>query len=309
LADFFSSPIDLRKKASPVISIYGDVGHSLTRMIWELIPGYDVTISNPATPEALYEEAYDSAMVFVVVGSATDENLEIANKLSSINGVVADIIAITPEPDIRKRLHILAAKFDAIYNLDILSTQDFVQIFHHKLKKGIMRLHARLQEDEYTAFLGFLSVSADAFIVFDQQKRIFYVSEHYLRLYPRSREIFVRGTPVQRVFDSISREMGVGQHDPRYQAALQFWSTLKGQFEFMLDSGTHLRMTAVELPHKSRPIKIRNSLWKSNSRSWSALWRLSRKLACCKSSLLVWSVTNSARLWQLLTGTPSLSSV
>ncbi|HNQ92731.1 MAG TPA: ATP-binding protein [Alphaproteobacteria bacterium] len=254
MADFFSSPIDLRKKASPVISIYGDVGHSLTRMIWELIPGYDVTISNPATPEALYEEAYDSAMVFVVVGSATDENLEIANKLSSINGVVADIIAITPEPDIRKRLHILAAKFDAIYNLDILSTQDFVQIFHHKLKKGIMRLHARLQEDEYTAFLGFLSVSADAFIVFDQQKRIFYVSEHYLRLYPRSREIFVRGTPVQRVFDSISREMGVGQHDPRYQAALQFWSTLKGQFEFMLDSGTHLRMTAVELPHKQGTI-------------------------------------------------------
>jgi len=30
---------------------------------------------------------------------------------------------------------------------------------------------------------------------------------------------------------------------------LEFWSNLSGQFEFRLDSGTHLRMTAVDLPH------------------------------------------------------------
>lgn len=245
-----SSPIDLRKKTSPVVIIYGDdENQAFTRKVWDMIPNYNVVISAPQSLEALYDDAYNSAVVFVIVNDADDENLRIAEELSKIKGVVADIIAITKEPDIRKRLHILSAKYDAIYNLDIIDSGDFAQIFHHKLKKGIMRLKARLQEDEYQVFLGFLAVSADAFIVFDTQKRIFYVSEHYLKLYPNSREMFVRGTPVQRVFEAIAAEMGVGQHDPRYQNALDFWGALKGQFEFRLDNGTHLRMTAVELPH------------------------------------------------------------
>lgn len=250
MSNSFVTSVNLRKKSAPTISIYGDTGeYELTKLIWELIPGLDVMISTPQTTMELFEEAYDSAIVFVVVNEASDENLYIAEKLSQINGVVADVVAITKEPDIRKRLHILSAKYDAIYNLEILQSEDFRQIFYHKLKKGVMRLNSRLQEDEYNAFLGFLSVSADAFIVFDRQKRIFYVSQHYLRLYPKSGDLFVRGTPVQKVFDAIAGEMGVGQHDPRYQAALDFWVRLEGQFEFRLDNGTYLRMTAVDLPH------------------------------------------------------------
>ncbi len=251
----FPTSVDLRKRSSPIISIYGDSGEfELTKLIWDLIPGFDVVVSTPQTKEELFAEAYDSAVVFVLVDEASEANLEIAEQLSRISGVVADIIAITREPDIRKRLHILSAKYDAIYNMEILGLPEFTNIFNHKLKKGIMRLNARLQEDEYNAFLGFLSVSADAFIVFDRQKRIFYVSQHYLKLYPKSRELFVRGTPVQKVFEAIAREMGVGQHDPRYQDALDFWIKLQGQFEFRLDNGTHLRMTAVDLPHEQGTI-------------------------------------------------------
>ncbi|HOO51605.1 MAG TPA: hypothetical protein PLK94_10000 [Alphaproteobacteria bacterium] len=133
----FSSPVNLRKKTSPVISIYGDLEDKrVTNTIWELIPGFDVSVSTPQTLDELIEEAYNSAVVYVVVDEATSENLEIADKLSAVPGVVADIIAITREPDIRKRLHILSAKFDAIYNLEILDTEDFSQIFIHKLKKG-----------------------------------------------------------------------------------------------------------------------------------------------------------------------------
>lgn len=245
----FSSPIDLRKRSSPVVVIYGeDRNKEFTKTLWDLIPTYDVQIANPKSLDELCEVAYDSALVFVMVDDADDDTLRVAEELSNIKGVVADVVAITREPDIRRRLHILSARFDAIYNLEIVGGGEFSQIFHHKLKKGIMRLNARLQEDEYNTFLGFLSVSADAFIVFDPQKRIFYVSEHYLRLYPHSRHVFTRGTPVQRVFEAIADEMGVGQHDPRYQSALDFWVSLKGQFEFRLDNGLHLRLTAVDLP-------------------------------------------------------------
>lgn len=245
----FLSPVNLRKNSVPLISIYGDgVDRELTKLIWSLIPGYDVKISNPTTPEELYNEAYGSAVVFVVVKDNLDENVKIAEDLSLIKGVVADIIAITPEQDIRQRLHILSAKFDAIFNLEIFDSHEFHKIFLHKLKKGMMRLNARLQEDEYETFLGFLAVSADAFIVFDRQRRIFYVSEHYLELYPQSATHFVRGTPVQKVFEAIAEEMGVREDDPQYRESAEFWMRLSGEHEFKLDNGMHLRMTAVDLP-------------------------------------------------------------
>lgn len=246
----FTSPVNLRKIDVPIISIYGDnEDRSLTQLIWNYIPGYDVRISNPSNQEDLCKEAYGSAMVFIVVKDQLDENAKIAEILSQTKGVVADIIAITPEPDIRKRLHILSAKFDAIYNLSILDGEEFKKIFLHKLKRGIMRLNARLQEDEYETFLGFLSVSADAFIVFDKQRRIFYVSQHFLTLYPDSAEFFVRGTPVHKVFDAIISEMHVDADAEDYNATRAFWERLSGQHELMLDNGVHLRMTAVDLPN------------------------------------------------------------
>lgn len=243
------SPVNLRKTDVPVISIFGDGDErQLTKLIWSLIPGYDVRVSNPQTKEELYNEAYNSAVVFVVVSDHSDKNLQIAQDLGELEGVVADIIAITAEQDIRNRLHMLSAKFDAIYNLEILATDDFRKIFLHKLKKGMMRLNARVQEDEYQTFLRFLSVSADAFIVFDKQRRIFYVSDHYLELYPRSATQFERGTPVQKVFEAVTEEMGVEKTDPEYMQSLAFWTRLSGEHEFELDNGTHLRMTAVALP-------------------------------------------------------------
>src|SRR3989338_1936675 len=245
----FSSPVNLRKNAVPLISIFGDGDdRALTKMIWSFIPGYDVRISNPDTREELYSEAYGSAVVFVVVKDNLDENVKIAEDLSQIKGVVADVIAITPEQDIRQRLHILSSKFDAIFNLEIFDSNEFHKIFLHKLKKGMMRLSARLQEDEYETFLGFLAVSADAFIVFDRQRRIFYVSEHYLKLYPESADQFVRGTPVQKVFEAVAEEMGGLPDDPQYKESAEFWMRLSGEHEFKLDNGMHLRMTAVDLP-------------------------------------------------------------
>ncbi len=123
-------PVNLRKNSVPVISIFGDdEERSLTKQIWTFIPGYDVKISNPKTKEELYSEAYGSAIVFVVVKDDLDENVQIAEDLSLIKGVVADVIAITPEQDIRHRLHILSAKFDAIFNLEIFDSVEFHKIF------------------------------------------------------------------------------------------------------------------------------------------------------------------------------------
>ena len=81
MSNSFSSPVDLRKKTTPVISIYGDLGDKqLTQLIWELIPEFNVSVSTPQTVEALIDEAYNSAVVFVVVDQANSENIQIAEK-------------------------------------------------------------------------------------------------------------------------------------------------------------------------------------------------------------------------------------
>ena len=42
-----------------------------------------------------------------------------------------------------------------------------------------------------------------------KDKRIFFVSEHYLSLYPNSTEFFIRGMPVQRAFEAVAKEKGL----------------------------------------------------------------------------------------------------
>ncbi len=241
-------PVNLRKKQLPAVTVYGDRYGDLAKILWGMVADQEIRFLNPATRDELMSEAQNSALIFINVSDLSDANIFLARQLSSMPHVVADVIAVTSEQDIRKRLQLMSQEFDAIYNREILDMPEFKFIFSHKLGKGIRRLKARLQEDEYQKFQGFLSVSADAFIVFDEEKKIFFVSEHYLKVYPKSAEFFVRGMPVQKAFEAVAREMGLVQDDPRYETVKSFWVGQKGQHEFVIDSGKVLRMTAVPLP-------------------------------------------------------------
>lgn len=258
--------VDLRKKAVPLVTIYGDSeNYAFTRLIWSLIPGYDVVVATPKTYDDLILNAYNSALVFIIVGAAGNEGetTEIAKILAETDGVVADVIAITEQPDIRSRLHLLSTRFDAIYNLQIVGEEEFRKIFVHKISKGIMRLNAREQEDEYKAFLGFLSVSKNAFIVFDKYRRIFYVSPQYKDLFPAYQDVFIRGNHAKNVFEAMVTGIEINHPDgsfdnlnnktvngPHYQTIFDFWNNLTGTLEIKLDSGIHLRLTANCLPNE-----------------------------------------------------------
>lgn len=241
-------PVNLRKKQLPAVIIYGDADRELTKTLWGFVADQDVRFLTPSTKEEFFMEAHNSALIFINVPDMADANIFMARSLSGMANIVADVIAITAEQDIRKRLQVMSQEFDGIYNREILELPEFKFIFSHKLGKGIRRLNARLQETEYQKFQGFLSASADAFIVFDEDKRIFFVSEHYLQVYPKSAEFFVRGMPVQRAFEAVAKEMGIAREDPRYQVVKDFWLGQKGQHEFVIDGGKVLRMTAVPLP-------------------------------------------------------------
>lgn len=245
----FLTPVDLKKKPLPAVTVYGEKdGQTLSRLLYDLIPGQPVRFITPANRDELLDEVYHSAIVFIAVDDVSDENINLAKDLTALPGVVADIIAITPVQEIRQRLHMLTYDFDNIFNREILETEDFRHIFRHKLEKGIRRLQARIQEDEYRSFQAFLSVSPDAFIIFDRNKRVLFVSGHYHKLYRQSGELLLRGTPVNQIFEAASRESGVTPEDPRYQIAKDFWTKLEGHFEFHVSPTKVLRITAVPLP-------------------------------------------------------------
>jgi signal transduction histidine kinase len=242
-------PVDLRKRVLPAITIFGDShGKDLAKILWGLVAGQDIRFLTPQSEDELFIHAYHSALVFIVTENLEDQKLNMAKRVWEYPGVVADIIAITPEPEIRQRLHMMAHDFDAIFNWEILQLPEFKRVFDQKLRKGILRLQARIHQDEYRAFQGFLSASADAFIVFDKERKVFFASDHYLSLYPKNAHGFTRGVAVQRVFEAMADEMGIRKGHEYYQPMKEFWLGMKGQREFQLDDGRHMRMIAQSLP-------------------------------------------------------------
>ena len=119
------SPVDLRKKPLPGVVVYGDdSSQNLTKLLFSLIPGQQVRFLTPTNMDELIAEAYHSAIVFVIINDTSDDNIKLAKTLSEMPGVVADIIALTPEPEIRRRLHMMTYDFDGIFNVEILRSEE-----------------------------------------------------------------------------------------------------------------------------------------------------------------------------------------
>jgi signal transduction histidine kinase len=112
----------------------------------------------------------------------------------------------------------------------------------------LIRLNNRAQHQEYKRFRAALAASPDAFIVFDQNKKVVFVSEHYKRVYPDHTDVLTPGTPVEKAYESLSSTQNVFEDSEVYDEFREFWTTLSGQIEFTLDDGRTWRVTAAELP-------------------------------------------------------------
>lgn len=241
--------VELKKKPVPAISVFGDTdGKAVAKLLWSYLGGWEVRLITPEDEDLLRHEAENCALLFIVINTPDDPKVLISRILSSDSDVVADVVAITRTNDPELRLKIQAQGFDNIIGWDQLETEEFRHLFYHKLRKGIVRLNARIKEKEYKSFQAYLSAAADAFIVFDQDRKLFFVSRLFREAYPKSAEILIRGVPVQRAFEAMAEEMGINKDDPQYKTIKEFWLTLAGQMELELDAGHNVRMTAVAMP-------------------------------------------------------------
>ena len=228
----------LNRKQNAAIIVYGDAAdRKVTKLLWGALGTPEIKIINIDTIQELIEQSLDSLLNVIVI-TETDDNIDAGLALALRSDLVGDIMAIIDQPsETVRRIKLLEAGYDAAFNLEMVDSIDFHKILSRKIDRARTRFTHRLMQDEYVRFREAMKASPDAFIVFDDQKRIFFVSEHYKRAYPRIAGQMIRGLPVMEAFELARREQGVSEDDPRYEPMRAYWEKLDGQIEFPISIG------------------------------------------------------------------------
>jgi signal transduction histidine kinase len=161
--------------------------------------------------------------------------------------MVGEIMGVSWEIDNSRRIGLLAQGFDSILSYEMIQDPDFKKIIDRKVEKARIRQTNRIMQEEYRRFRAALAASPDAFIVLDEERRIFFVSQHYKRAYPGLASRLVRGVHVMDAFKWAMEEQGIGKADPRYLPMKDFWERLYGQAEFTTAEGKIWHIKAAPL--------------------------------------------------------------
>lgn len=159
-------------------------------------------------------------------------------------------------------LPLLAVGISYILTLDDLDRPEFKDILVNVSQRlgTLQQQGSKRLELQY--FEMALSISPDAMIIFDKEKRIIYASDHYRRVYKSFDKAIIQGIPVEEAFELMSKEQEVRPGDPQYGMAKHFWSTLEGTIEITLKNRQTLRVAARKLPHNKGTAVITTNITK-----------------------------------------------
>ncbi len=230
------------------VAVYGDdQDRTISKTLWHLMPQNRVEIKEISSIEELEGAALSAVLIFVMITSESDPNRHLGALLINNKQVVCSTIALTREPDYVKRIEIMASGFDDIFSADHLDTPEMKTVLHNLVEKGVIRQTNKRQHEEYQRFAASLSASPDAFIVFDENRKLFFVSDHYRRAYPESSEGLVRGLDVMEAFEMLNSEYRTADYVEGYEMMKKFWEELDGECEFSLQDGRVWRIKAAHL--------------------------------------------------------------
>lgn len=249
MSDVFTQnrPFTLNRKPLSYILVYGDrEDWVVTKILWAAIASTEIKIENAENLEQLRAKAPESLLT-VIFFKHGDESFQVGLDLANNPAMIGHVMGITAEASTDDRVTILASGYDSVFNLEMAVNPEFPAIVRHKVEKAKIRQTNRIMQEEYQRFRAALTASPDAFIVFDNDRRIFFVSEHYRRAYPRIADKMIRGLHVMDAFELARREQGVRDDDERYAIMKQFWETLQGQVEFSMGDNRIWRIRAAPL--------------------------------------------------------------
>ena len=230
-------PFILNRRPQAYIAVYGDdPDKKITKLLWSYLVSMDIEIKNYNKKQDFIDNSSGAILRFVI---SRDRGFspEMAGFITDDSGFASETAVIMADAEAEHRMEALAAGYDLALNLEMLKAQSFQSILRHRIARSMQRQTSQIMQDEYLRFREALKASPDAFIVFDADNKIFFVSEHYKRAYPRIADKMVRGLPVLEAFDLARKEQGVGDLDPRYPEMREFWGKLEGQIIFRTGDG------------------------------------------------------------------------
>lgn len=231
-----------------IVAVYGDDDdQSISKILWHLLPQSRVEIKKLSSIEELEDVALYAVLVFVVINDENDPNRHLGSLLVNNKRVVCSAIAIAKESDYIMRIAIMASGYDAIFSAEHLDTREMRAVLHNLVEKGVIRQLNKRQTEEYERFAASLSASPDAFIVFDENRKLFFVSDHYRRAYPESSHKLKRGLDVMEAFRMLYEQHGPSDSIKDFDAMKAFWEELDGVREFELADGRVWRIKAAKL--------------------------------------------------------------
>lgn len=237
------------KTQHALITIYGDnEARNVNKTISLFSPDREIKILEPTDEDMLENAAANSVLVFIGLNGPDDPALRLGRKLQDNRMVVADIMAYDLSAEGIPYMEVLGKGFDNLIKPESTETLEFKKFLSSKIAKGIRRLEGLILEEEYRRLNDALSIVPVSMIIFDNEKRAVFVSDHYYRAYPKIAPRLIRGLRVYDAFEMMAQEEGLTSDDPRYERIRQFWLNLDGKIEFTLDDGVSYRLKAIKLP-------------------------------------------------------------
>ncbi|MBL4804469.1 MAG: hypothetical protein JKY71_06345 [Alphaproteobacteria bacterium] len=232
-----------------LITVYGDCEEGvLQKIVSRFTPEKDTRVLCPNSEESLIQAARNSSLIIVCIDEVNHKNSRLARILKDDRMVVAEIIAILRNGGPDECLNLVSKGFSLCLQLQQAETPEFEKIIKHRLRDGGKRLGSMLIEEEFRQFSEALSNAPISIIVFDSDKRIVFVSEHYYRAYPKSAPRLIRGLSVYETFEMMREEERLLSNDPEeLEEMKRFWYSLSGDIEFTLENRQTYHSRAVPL--------------------------------------------------------------
>lgn len=239
-----------------LITIYGDPAGRMEKRVAAALDNRDYKILTPGDETTLCAAAENSVITIVGVHGHQDPHLRLGRVIRESRGAAGILIALCLTEDTMHPMAVMAQGFDACLQFEHTADPAFKSFLLQAIATGNRHLNSLIQEAEYRRVCDALSCAPASMIIFDPDKRVIFISDHYYRAYPRIAPRLIRGLSVYDAYDLMAREEGLQPDDLRYERLQKFWHNLEGSIEFTLDNGTTYRLKAAQLPSRGGTVVV-----------------------------------------------------
>lgn len=216
------------------------------KRLWTCLPSPDYLMVNYRETADLQPDLDNILLIFMNIQDFSPSEIEEMYRLVQNHPYPPEVIGVIDDSDL-PRNDIARKTCDLTLHMAELDKNNAATILRHKLHRALGRTELIAQQHMFENFKNALSSSRDAYIVFDTNKKLLFLSDHYKKIYSKIADKLVEGIDVESAYRLMAHDTGLSEDDPIYKEMQNFWLGLAGQAEFELENGMILRMRAAPL--------------------------------------------------------------